>query len=187
MSETPHPNSVRRAILEELYERYKESPQEMLTPSDLTESGRVPKEGLGFNIAYLADKGLVEVMFGYTAQAFSAARLTAAGVDLVEDVFAFNLQFPPPAHDGGAAARIPILAQRLVQEVDLVPVDAEQRQTLARDAAYVRDELARPPERIRIEAVRAILYWLEDSLSDPRDMPALRELTEAINEGVFSS
>lgn len=182
--ESTHPKSVRRRILEILYEAYIRSPHEMLAPQDILEDGTVPREDLLANAYYLHDRGLVELMTGYNPPSFAAARITANGIDLVENRFEFNLRFPPePGHEEAAAAQIPALMERLVEEADFSPLDGDQRRCLLRDIQYLRDELARPIERWRPEVVRTAIRWIDGYFKQAnRILPSLSLLRVALNE-----
>lgn len=179
---TNHPKSVRRRLLTILYERYLKDPLEMLTPDAVLEDGTVQRDELLANIHYLGDKGYVELMIGYNPPWFAACRITAKGIDLVEDRFQFNLTFPPePGETEEAFAGVPLLVERLIQEADFSPLDGEERKCLLRDVQYLRDELSRPAERWRGHVVETVLSWIESYFEEPeKDLPTLNELREAI-------
>jgi len=148
---TPHPKHVRRLLLERLYERYMHDPLGMLGPPDLLDGGIVSRESLIPNIHYLHDRGLVELMLGFSAPMFDGARITADGIDLVENTSEFGLRFPQSLDDEEAlSAGVPVLMERLVEEADLCALDGEARRALLRDIQYLREELARPLRRWRV-------------------------------------
>ncbi len=165
-----------------LYDRYLVDPLEMLTPEDLLEDETVLRKDLVANIHYLADRGLVELMVGYNPPLFAAARITADGIDLVEDRFEFNLRFPPTLSElEEAMAHVPILMERLVAEADFSSLDGEKRKCLLRDVQYLRDELARPAERWREDVVEAVCAWIEGHFYGTQEaLPSLPELRDAI-------
>jgi hypothetical protein len=173
-----HPKSVRRRLLTILYEHYNADPLEMLTPEDLLEDGTVSRGDLLCNAFYLHDRGLIELMMGYNPPMFAAARITAKGIDMVENRFEFNLQFPPaPSEDEHAMAEVPVLLERLVQEADFSALDGEERKCLLRDVQYLRDELTRPVERWRIHVTKTVVGWIEGYFDAPEEsLPSLREL-----------
>ncbi len=178
----PHPKSVRRRLLEVLYERYQQNPIDMPGPADLMEAAGLDREDLIPNMHYLSDRGLVEMMMGYSPPMFSAARITAAGIDVVENWFELNLQFP--AAPGGAElqmADVPRLMEQLVEEADFSPIDGEERRTLLRDIQYLREELSRPVGRWRTEVVFSLLGWIGAHLELPHEhLPSLGKLQSAL-------
>src|SRR5262249_51218637 len=113
---------------------------------------------------------------------FAAVRITAKGIDLVENRFEFNLQYPPAPGDIEATfAGVPSLMERLVQEADFAPLDGEERKCLLRDVMYLRDELARPAARWRAAVIDTMLSWIEGYFEDPNGtLPVLAELKDAI-------
>lgn len=165
-----------------LYDRYNLDPLEMLAPEDVLEDGTVRRDDLLANIHYLADRGLVELMIGYNPPMFAAARITADGIDLVEDRFEFNLRFPPVLGElEEATARVPLLMERLVSEADFSALDGEKRKALLRDVQYLRDELSRPAERWRIDVVETVCSWIEDYFDGTGEtLPSLPDLRDAI-------
>jgi hypothetical protein len=177
-----NPKSVRRRILTILYERYIADPLEMLAPEDVLEDGTVQREDLLANIHYLGDRGLVELMIGYNPPMFAAVRITADGMDLVENRFEFNLRFPPALGElEETMAGVPLLMERLVAEADFSALDGERRTCLLRDIQYLRDELARPVERWRRDVIETVCSWLEDHFKNSDEsLPSLPELREAI-------
>jgi hypothetical protein len=157
-----HPKTVRRRLLLLLYEHYLADPLELLSPAQLQEEASVLREELQPNIFYLYDRGLVELMTSYNPPMFSGARITAEGIDLVEDFFEFNRRFPPEMGEyEDRFAEVPMLVERLVDEAELSALDGENRRCLLRDVQYLRDELSRPVERWRHDVVNTVLDWME--------------------------
>ncbi|HOF41500.1 MAG TPA: hypothetical protein PLD73_15630 [Candidatus Hydrogenedentes bacterium] len=153
---------MRRLLLERLYERYMRDPLGSLTPSELLDNTTVDRENLIPNIHYLHDRGLVELMMGFSAPMFDGARITANGIDLVENTAEFGLRFPRQLDDEEAlSAEVPILMERLVEEAELSALDGEARRALLRDIQYLRDELARPLHRWRLPVIAAVLDWID--------------------------
>ncbi|HPJ99114.1 MAG TPA: hypothetical protein PKW60_06480 [Candidatus Hydrogenedentes bacterium] len=133
-----------------------------LTPSELLDNTTVDRENLIPNIHYLHDRGLVELMMGFSAPMFDGARITANGIDLVENTAEFGLRFPRQLDDEEAlSAEVPILMERLVEEAELSALDGEARRALLRDIQYLRDELARPLHRWRLPVIAAVLDWID--------------------------
>jgi len=170
-----HPKSVRRRLLTLLYERYFEQPLDMLSPEDLLEDGSLTREDLLANVHYLNDRGLIELMIGYNPPMFAAARITAKGIDLVENHYEFNLLFPvEPGEQEEDMAELPLLVERLVEEADYAPVDGEARRSLLRDVQYLRDEVARPVSRWRPEVINTVIRWISEQVNDTgQELPSL--------------
>ncbi len=153
-----NPKSIRRTLLLALYARYKADPLEMAGPELLIACAGDDRNTLVFNMHYLADRGLVEMMMGYQPPLFSGARITADGIDLVENRFQLDLRFPPAPDDPEAAcAELPALMARLAEEVEFCPLDGELRRALLRDVAWLQDEAARSQEKRRLELILSVL------------------------------
>jgi len=167
-----HPKSIRRRLLHFLYERYLTDPLEMLGPGEFFEAlPQLSRQQLIPNMHYLADRRLVELMIGYNPPMFAAARITANGIDLVENRFEFNLRFPPePGEEEETAADVPALMERLVEEAEFSPLDGEERAALLRDVQFLRDEFARPLPRWRHEVIESVLQWILQSVEEPESM-----------------
>ena len=164
-----HPKSIRRKLLQFMYDRYLNDPLEMVEPETFAaQLPEVTRRELVSNMHYLGDRRLVELMLGYNPPMFAAARITANGIDLVENRFEFNLRFPPaPGTEEEATAALPHLIEHLVEEADFSPLDGEERACLLRDVQFLRDELARPAHRWRQHVILAVLTWILDSADDP--------------------
>jgi len=130
------------------------------------------------------------MMIGYNPPMFAAARITADGIDLVENRFEFNLRFPPTLGEREeSVADLLWLAERLVEEGELSPLDGEARKALLRDVQYLRDEIARPAERWRLRVVQTVLEWIAHSIDMEADananaevLPSLKALQKRIEE-----
>ena len=114
-----HPKGVRRRLLLTLYERYLKNPLEMLGPEDFLSDG-FGREELLANIHYLSDSKLVELMMGYSPPWFAATRITAAGIDLVENRFDFDLRFPPAPNEDASIDGADILY--LIERLSLIHI-----------------------------------------------------------------
>ncbi|HRZ16708.1 MAG TPA: hypothetical protein P5141_04015, partial [Candidatus Hydrogenedentes bacterium] len=90
-----HYRHIRRTLLKALYEQYREDPLEMVEPERLLPKVDGDRRSLMFNMHYLSDRGLVEMMLGYRPPLFSGARITADGIDLVENRTLFDAKYPP--------------------------------------------------------------------------------------------
>lgn len=179
------PKSVRRQLLLKLYDAYFKDPLDMLSPEDLMGDEPLAREDLLANAHYLNDRQLIELMLAYNPPMFAAARITAKGIDLVENHFEFNLLFPPAPGDAtDNAAVLPMLMERLVEEADYSPLDGEARKCLLRDVQYLRDELARPESRWRHHVITALLDWIGGNFEEPGavlpSLAALRQRLEAM-------
>lgn len=177
-----HPKSIRRRLLITLYERYLADPIEMLAPSDFLEDASLTRQELIVNMHYLADRGFVELMIGYNPSSFASVRITADGIDLVENRFEFNLRFPPaPDESEQSAGNLLWMMERLVEEVEFSPLDGEARKNLLRDVQYLREELARPVHRWRRNVIETVMDWMAANFETPEEvLPTLQPLRERI-------
>lgn len=182
---TTSAKALRRHILCLLHEHYRANPVEMLGPEALMESLDVEKADLLFNMHYLHDHGLVEMMMGYQPPLFSAVRLTARGVDVVENLFELNQRFPEaPGAAEDPLGDLPARLERLLEEAECAPpLDGDDRRTLLRDVHFLREEIARPVERWRPAVIRAVLGWIADGPGGPH-LPALDAVREALRAHV---
>jgi len=178
----PHPKSVRRRILQMLYDRYVENPLSLSLPDELLEDGSIPRDALFVNACYLHDAGLIEVKHGYVPNMFDACRIAPAGIDLVESRVEFDLRFPPhPDTIEEHASRVPSLMERIVEEAEFAPLDGEARRCLLRDVHYLREEVVRPVERWRREVIWTVIEWLEGWFDHPeKAFPTMGDLKAAL-------
>lgn len=151
--------ALRRLILELLYDAYLDDPLHMVEPEVFFASPPLDRVNIIPNMHYLLDRKLVEMLMGYAPPMFSAVRITAAGIDLVENRFAFNLQFPSARSMG--EVEIPGLLEQLVEEGDFLPIDGLARRQLLGDILHLREELSYPAERWRPSLVRTLLESIE--------------------------
>jgi hypothetical protein len=157
----PSHRAVRRLLLETLYAAYLDDPLHMVEPEPFLDLPGVDRKTIIPNMHYLHDRSLVEMMMGYSPPMFSAVRITADGIDLVEDRYRFNLQFPPqPGNTEEAMSAIPALIDQLIAEGDLSALEGWVRRQLLNDIQYLRDELMQPQAQWRPEVLRAILDWI---------------------------
>lgn len=188
MIDKNHPKTIRRHLLLLLYDHYQADPLEMVTPEMIQEPKPLSRQELISNIYYLQDRGLVELMRGYNPPFFSAARITADGIDLVENRFELDLRFPPAIDEiEESQASIPHLMERLVDEADFAALDGEERRALLHDVQFLREEVARPVHRWRIDVVIAVLDWIEGHFSGAdvtweESLPSLAPLRRAIDK-----
>jgi hypothetical protein len=180
MAEKRHPKTIRRWLLERLYDRYLENPLEMLGPDDFLADGIVDRRELAANMHYLYDRKLVELMTGYAPPMFVAARILPDGIDLVENRPEFNRRFPSRLDAiEESAGDVLDLMDRLVEEVDFSPLDGEERKCLQRDVQYLREEVSRPVCRWRKDVIRQVLAWVDSAVDRPgEELPSLAPLRE---------
>lgn len=175
-----HYRHVRRALLKALYQQYREDPLEMVEPERLLPAVSGDRRDLMFNMHYLADRGLVEMMLGYRPPLFSGARITANGIDLVENRIVFDAKYPPlPDQCEAERADLPLLLAQLADEAEFCAVDGEVRRALLRDVAYLQDEAARPAARWRAGVMMAVLEGISGMLPETGDGAALPSLEAA--------
>ena len=158
--------SIRRTLLTTLYERYMADPAEMLEPAAFLADGTLGKHPLLVNMQYLADRGLVELMRGYDPSQFAAVRITANGIDLVENQFEFDRQIPPhPNAAEQGAADLPVLIEQLQHEADICDLDGVARNAFLDDVAYLRNEIARPAACWRLGVIQSVLGWMSEAVA----------------------
>ncbi len=85
---------IRRRILEIAYQHFQENPYYRITPPEFKEALNIGLKELHFNIVYLEEKGYLELQKPVEGTLFISARITARGIDLVEDEYQLNLMFP---------------------------------------------------------------------------------------------
>ena len=180
----PHHKSIRRSLLITLYEHYMADPAEMVEPALFLADGTLEKHSLLVNMHYLSDRGLVELMLGYDHSSFAAVRITAKGIDLVENQFELDHQFPPhPDAAEQGAADLPMLIELVQAEADLCDLDGVARRALFDDIAYLRSEIARPAAAWRLHVIQAVLGWMAQTVADcDSPPPTLPVLTGRIAE-----
>jgi hypothetical protein len=184
MNQRPkNPKGVRRRLLMKLYEAYFKNPLDMLSPQDIMEDGVLTREDLLSSVYYLSDRQLIEMMIGYNPPMFAAARITAKGIDLVENHYEFNLMFPPDADEATTeTVELPILVERLVEEADFSALDGEARKCLLRDVQYLRDELSRPESRWRLHVITSLIEWIEGPFKGHDEgLPSLAKIREILD------
>ncbi|HPU97293.1 MAG TPA: hypothetical protein PLO53_04970 [Candidatus Hydrogenedentes bacterium] len=183
LREVARHKTLRRALLEYLYVRYRQNPVGMVEPADLLEHIPTDKDLLAFNMHYLADHGWVELLRGYAPPLFTAARITATGIDLVENPGRFNRILPPSRseQEDSPEGALPVIVDTLCEESLYAQVDAEQRDTLDMDLAYLRAELARSSARRRPELIYSIINAMATVRNmDPQALPSLEKLRELL-------
>jgi hypothetical protein len=150
-----------------------QTPLDMLSPTDFVNDADIPRDQLLINIHYLHDSGLVELMIGYTPQSFNATRITAKGIDLIENPYQFDMRFPrEPESDQSTLSQLILLVENLVEDADLAPTNGETRHRIQRDVQTLRIELSRPAQHWRKDVLHDITNWLETALQETPDLHA---------------
>jgi hypothetical protein len=87
---------LRRRILEILYGWFQEDPHYCVSLPDIEKKSGTDMKTLNWNMRYLEMSGLIELGRGPGAAPYVAAyaRITADGIDLIEDEHALNCRFP---------------------------------------------------------------------------------------------
>ena len=86
---------IRRKVLQMLYDECREHPYSRITPKEFQEGLHISIKELNFNMIYLESKGYVELQKLLEGSVFVGARITAQGIDLIEDEYEFDTVFPP--------------------------------------------------------------------------------------------
>jgi len=173
--------AVRRQMLLVLYHAYQTHPHLMLSPKEVMDAAGVTHDGLVRNIFYLEEHGLVECLKGFGTALFGAAKLTAKGVDLVEDEEKLNALFPV----GGAMPARP--ADELSELFEQIRIDArnaplgqEDIDTLTDELEFIQRSLERTQTPERMRKIETVLGWIGDSFdgneSVLRDIDRLMEI-----------
>ena len=181
LREVARHKALRRTLLEYLYQRCRRNPAGMVEPAELLENIDADKDLLAFNMHYLADHGWVELLRGYAPPLFTAARITATGIDLVENPARFNRTFPPPRAEetDSPEGALPVVVDILSEEALYAQVDTEYRDAIDLDLAHLRCELARPAERRRPELILALIEALTVIRElDPQALPSMDVLRD---------
>jgi len=88
---------ARRRILRTLYNARKRARPGTVERSELASSLALTAEDIQFHVDYLVEKELARILTSTVGQrTFQFVRITAKGIDLVEDPSEFNNQFPSP-------------------------------------------------------------------------------------------
>jgi hypothetical protein len=85
---------IRRKILEFAYKHYQENPYYRIIPNEFKDHLNIHLKELHFNIVYLEEKGYLELQKPIEGSLFVSARITARGIDLVEDEYQMEVHFP---------------------------------------------------------------------------------------------
>jgi len=148
------------------------------------EAADVTHDGLARNIFYLEEHGLVECLKRFGTRPFGAAKLTAKGVDIVEDNNKLN-ELVPLTGDTAAGPKDELaeLFERIRTDARNAPLGQEDIDTLIDELDFLRKSLTRARTDERAEKIQTVLGWISDSLDG--NEPVLRDirrLAEIIRE-----
>lgn len=180
---TNSPRLVRRIIMELLYERFLEDPMQMMTPTDITDTGKVTTKELIPCAHYLHDRNLIELMIGYNPPLFAATRIAPEGIDLVEDPHELDKMFPRglSAENTTVTDLIKIVLQ-VMDEAESADLEGKRREWLLNDVDALRSELVEPEPLWRADVILSRLQWLDGFFDDDETLPSLGELRAILHE-----
>lgn len=92
MSTSPSNDQVRVMILDFLHKELQEKPRDVTNKENIFQALGIPQKQLDFNMFYLEEKGLVELIT--SMEGWHCAKITAYGIDVIENKDAFKSQFP---------------------------------------------------------------------------------------------
>jgi hypothetical protein len=175
---------IRRKILIALYEVYQINPQTMLSPKEVIEAANITHDGLARNIFYLEEHELVECLKRFGTTPFGAAKLTAKGVDIVEDENKLNQLVPV---NGQAAAgptdELAELFERIRTDAHNAPLGQEDIESLIDELDFIQKSMARSRTDARAEKIQTVLRWISDSFDGNESvLRDIRRLTELVQE-----
>ncbi len=172
---------VRRRILLCLYETYASDPLAVLSPKEVEAGAEVTRDELMGNILYLEERGFIQCMKRYGSRLFAAARITPAGIDLVENprrlaaLFGDSRDRPTTVVvEGELELDVAEMLRRLYLVVYEQDYDTDQRNALLEDLRAVEFEFNRPAGRRRLDKILCLLEWIHEPLAEIED--AAREI-----------
>ena len=161
----------RRTILLALYEAFEKTPQSVLTPRDIVDATGIARDELGALVCYLEERGYVECMrrFG-EGTLFGGVRISADGIDVVEDPLKLDLLFPetPRDQDDRSAdtdardVRIKRAVDNLyaIASSDLAEIDLKD--SVAEDLSSLEWEFSRASDARRLKKILALLEFIQE-------------------------
>jgi hypothetical protein len=176
--------AIRRRILLALYEAYQTHPHTMLSPREVMNAADVEYDGLLSNIFYLEERRFVECLKGFGTALFGAAKLTAEGVDVVENAATLNELFPSE----GAAPVTPAdelteLLERIRIAARMAPLGQEDVDALIDELEHVARSLSRKRTPNRMNKIETFLGWISAGFDgDESVLRDIRRLTELIRD-----
>lgn len=176
--------NIRRRILLTLYDTYQTHPHSMLSPREVMDAAEVTYDGLLQNIFYLEERGFVECLKGFGTTLFGAAKLTAEGVDIVEDLKTLNELFPVQGTAPAAPAdELTELFERVRIAALRAPLGQEDIDSLVEELEYVRASLSRTRTPERLTKIETFLGWISASFDgDESVLRNISRLTELIRD-----
>jgi len=116
---------------------------------------------------------------------FAATRIAPLGIDLFEDVAAFNQMFPlaPREHSEQAARIIPLMLS-LAREAEATGLEGERRAWLLADIRKLREVLCQPEEKWSSPEILTQLQWLDGFFMPDENapLPSLEKLKTILHE-----
>jgi len=176
--------AVRRRMLLAFYEAYQTHPHLMLSPKEVMETADVTHDELLRNIFYLEEHGLVECLKGFGTALFGAAKLTANGVDVVEDEQKLSELFPVD-EDGPAPPRDELseLLERISIDARNAPLGQQDIDTLIDELELIRKSLERTRTPERMKKIKTLFGWVRASFDGNESvLRDIRRLVELIRE-----
>jgi hypothetical protein len=132
---------IRRRILEMVFNTFREHPYNRITPKEFKEELGIGLKELYFNVAYLTEKGYLDLQTPLEGSFFVGARITAKGIDLVEDTLQFDIMFPSSEHimtPENIMAELSVIQNSIALEAD---VSKETKELLVEGINDIIDEL----------------------------------------------
>jgi len=176
--------AIRRKILIALYQVYQSHPQAMLSPREVMDAAGITHHGMARNIFYLEEHGLVECLKRFGTRPFGATKLTAKGVDIVEDKNKLNELVPVNDETPiGPADELEELFERIRTDARNAPLGQEDIDSLIDELEFLQRSLMRARTDERAEKIQTVLGWIADSF-DGNDavLRDIRRLAEVIHE-----
>lgn len=135
--------AIRRKILELLYQSSAEHPYNRMTPKEFRDAMGIGLRELHFNMVYLEEKGYVELQQPLEGTIFVTARITAKGIDIVENEYEINVLFPAEPAPAHASPDLDAMFDglfRAAQSTDGISDDS--RELLVEELKQIHNELA---------------------------------------------
>lgn len=135
--------AIRRKILELLYESSAEHPYNRVTPKELREAMGIGLRELHFNMVYLEEKGYVELQQPLEGTIFVTARITAKGIDIVENEYEINVLFPAEPAPAQASPDLDAMFDGLFRAAQNTGgLSDDSRELLVEELKQIHNELA---------------------------------------------
>jgi hypothetical protein len=133
---------VRRRIIEMVFKRFKEHPYYRITPAEFKDVLGITLTQLYYNIAYLAEKGFLDLQTPLEGSFFVGARITAKGIDLVEDELQFDILFP-------------------LDEQPAIPENTLAELTLIQNSIAIEKDIKKETKELLIEGINDLIHELK--------------------------